>query len=85
MKVSENQQIGTFLGLEQGLVLVETLKSSENLKKKLIVPHGLIQIIQSQPHQKVCIKYNKPRAPSNFIYEVDSRMKILKAGESLSA
>ena len=85
-KVSKNQQISTLFGLEKGIVLIDSAsESSENIKKKILIPHGLIKICTGPTHQVVEIDYNTPRKPEFFIYDLDTRLQILRAGESMPA
>jgi hypothetical protein len=85
--ISSNQHLGTLVGL-RNLVVLEGPTISQFIQptRLVIIPHALIQNSSSMDHhQTVEIKLNALRHPTFFTYEVDSRLRVLKAGRSQSA
>ena len=88
MIISKSQKLDTLLGLEMGLVLCEK-ENYENLprKRKLIVPHGMLSIEYNEKlnHQLISIDIRTLRSPTSFTFDIDDRLRILRAGESTVA
>ena len=85
--ISEVQDLGSLIGLQKGLVLTEAkeLKSCL-LKKKFLVPHGKITVSTGlEKHQKIDTSLVHLNKPAFFSYDVDSRLKVLRAGESFDS
>lgn len=84
--ISEDQQIGTFFGLECGLVLSEISQiPSTSLKKKFLVPHGIVSITDFRLHQNVVINIKNLGNPRFFVFDQDDLLKVYKTGESITA
>lgn len=99
MKISKDQRIYTLFGLEQGIVLSDIANTLP--KKKFLVPHGKIKINgskysrtvdfssvkinESKYHQTIDIDFINLKKPSYFVYDIDTRLKCLRAGESITA
>ena len=83
MIVSPTQELNTLIGLNKGLVLCKKNSTKYNKKNQFIVPHGKIEY--NQKLNRMDINLEKVSEPTFFSYEIDNRLKRLKAGESLSA
>ena len=88
MMISDDQRLDTLLGLEEGLVIcdVPTAKGIPS-KKKLLVPHGTIQIFKDKAelHQSIEIIAFDLRVPAFYSFDIDERLRILRAGENQAA
>ncbi|CAL8134250.1 unnamed protein product [Orchesella dallaii] len=86
--ISTNQCLGTFTGLQGGL-LIEKKSDAEasGFKKLFLIQHGDIKIEKeaSKPHQSVSIISTTLRKPPMFTFEVDQILHRLKAGNDKSA
>lgn len=83
MRVSSNQQsLGTLIGLQKGLLLEDAdVNCPSHLNKVLLVPHGE-PCVSETDSSIVTINNHEIRSPPFFSYEVDDRLKQLKAGDS---
>ena len=86
--VENIQNLKTLVGLQKGLVLTEVKELNNCLiNKKLILPHGKIEVSSSDTIQfkQIDINCEKLNNPAFFSYDIDSRLKILKPGESITS
>jgi hypothetical protein len=84
--ISSDQNLQTLVGLRNLLVLEgPTISTFIQPTRIVIIPHSSIQNGSMSSHQTVEIKLNALRHPTFFTYEVDSRLRVLKAGRSQSA
>ncbi|CAL8123847.1 unnamed protein product [Orchesella dallaii] len=83
-RVASNQNLGTLIGLQQGLLLELGSNPDKFTKRILIVPHGQLVTRQIQ-HQTTVVELYKLRQPSFFVYEYDTVLKKLKADKSKAA
>ncbi|OMJ94532.1 hypothetical protein SteCoe_2316 [Stentor coeruleus] len=86
MFVPESQQINTLLYVNQGLILQENsfdpiIKS----KRKIIIPHGMLEISKNALFHTTQIIIDNLRDPEYFVYNIDDKLKILRAEESIAA
>lgn len=86
MIVSENQQLDTLFGLENGLLLCEKeVEKGIPPKKKLIMPHCMLNISSGKIHQNIEVSIENLRSPNFFTFDIDETLRILRAGESIVA
>lgn len=83
MTVDHDQNIGTLAGLVNKLVLTNQVKGLSP-SQKVIVPHSTISISPGQ-HQSVALDLGQYKSPKFFVYNIDRRMRFLKAGRSQAA
>lgn len=75
MQISRDQKFGTFIGLQNGLLL----HHKENGEQLVIMPHGKIETKTSNKADlNVWINTNELREPQFFIYDIDNRCQQLK-------
>lgn len=86
-RIAENQNMGTLVGLEQGLLLELGDKPDKYSKRMLIVPHGYLQVrlLQLKYHHNTFIDLDYLRQPSFFTYDYDAVLRQLKADKSQAA
>jgi hypothetical protein len=96
-KVSENQSLGTLIGLRQGVLLIEQDskvpgKDIIPLKRSLVMPHTMALSIKmemrpkfGQRHPVVQIQDFQFSPPSFFVYDMDDRLHCLQAPASQAA
>jgi hypothetical protein len=84
--ISSNQNLHILVGF-RNLVVLEgpTISPFIQPSHQVIIAHALIQNSSMGHHQTVEINLNTLRHPTFFTYEVDSRLRILKAGRSHAA
>jgi len=73
MKIAENQQIDTLIGLQNRLLLEDTDQCTNNLGKQnsiLLIPHGTPIVCEDH---NIVIDTKELRSPPFFAYEVDPR------------
>jgi hypothetical protein len=82
MKVSPLQEgIETLIGLKSGLLLEDAqINFQAKANSILLVPHGRVIVVPDKG--RVVVNVEEVRSPPYFAFEVDVRLKQLKAGQS---
>ena len=81
-KIASSQNVNTFFGLNEGLVLDPI---SEYQNKKIIIPNASYQISASEIHQQIKADLIQFYQPSFFCFEIDHRLQIIKGEESIES
>ena len=86
-KVNKNLNIETLLGLKKFIVLSEEENFyDEKPKTQIIIPNGELKIGKTKENFKIVdISCEVPKLPTFFTYEIDWRLRRLKASESIEA
>ncbi|KAJ3037549.1 hypothetical protein HDV00_001594 [Rhizophlyctis rosea] len=81
--VDDQQQYGTHIGLDKGLVI--KLECEETISRKLLAPHGEVEVSSAKGHHESTIQLTSLHDPPCFIYDIDIPGGRLRAEESHEA